>query len=56
MKEAEINEEEKMTVRKILNSDIFERKNGALMPVYNLKADQAAFLLIDSNENCDLPE
>jgi hypothetical protein len=56
MKEAEINEEEKMTVRKILNSDIFERKNGTLMPFYNLKADQAAFLLIDSNENCDLPE
>ena len=26
MKEVEINEEEKMTVRKILNSDIFERK------------------------------
>ena len=39
MKEAEINEEEKMTVRKILNSDIFERKNGTLMPFYNLKAD-----------------
>ncbi len=26
MKEIEINEEEKMVVRKILNSDIFERK------------------------------
>ena len=26
MKEVEINEEEKMIVRKILNSDIFERK------------------------------
>ncbi len=53
MEEIEINEEEKMVVRKILNSDIFERKNGTLMPFYNLKADQAAFLLIDSNENCN---
>ena len=26
------------------------------MPFYNLKADQAAFLLIDSNENCDIVE
>ena len=56
MEEIEINEEEKMVVRKMLNSDIFERKNGTLMPFYDLKADQAAFLLIDSNENCDLPE
>ena len=24
------------------------------MSFYNLKADQAAFLLIDSNENCDI--
>lgn len=56
MKEIEINEEEKIVVRKILDSDIFKRKNGTLMPFYNLKADQAAFLLIDSNENCDLPK
>ena len=56
MKEVEINEEEKMVARKVLNSDIFERKNGTLMPFYNLKADQAAFFLIDLNKNCELPE
>ena len=43
MEKIEINEGEKMVVRKILN----------LIPFYNLKADQAAFFLIDLNKNCD---
>ena len=43
-----------MTIRKILNSDIFERRNGTLMPFYSLKTKKAAFLLIDSNENYNI--